>query len=576
MIDKLLGFDLAGRGDPGLARGMFFGMLAAACDMLPYLMLVVAFASVMGDGRAVAVSTVFGVLLLSFLGAWFFKARALLDSFAATYGLVADMRLATADRLGRMSLGAVARRRGATLADLFTDRFSLYQDVVTHMWWQVAAAAGFPALLWLLLIAVDWRLGLTIAVFAPVAALIVPWSFRLLDGATDKVIPARDDAANRIVEVAEGGKDIRVLDPRRSRIAAAESAVIELERRSLATELAPAPAVLAFGLLWSAALAAAIAVGAVLWARGAISAFALIAGLVLAARLVAGLAELGIFLIEYRFARRALGTIRDFTSEPLQPIAEEPRKPVGTRVVIDRVGFSHADEPTLAGVSLTIEEGEMAALVGPSGSGKSTLVSLIARLWDVDTGSIRIGGVDVRDMAPETLNATVSMVLQDVALFDVSVEDNIRLGRPGASFDEVKAAAIAARLHDRILELPEGYGTVLTGAGAQLSGGERQRLAIARALLKDAPILILDEATASIDLDNERLIQEALENLTAGRTVIVIAHRLWTVTEADRIAVLDRGRLVETGTHEALMKAGGLYERLWISQKRSRGWRIGP
>ncbi|MGO4831396.1 ABC transporter ATP-binding protein [Rhizobiaceae sp. 2RAB30] len=286
------------------------------------------------------------------------------------------------------------------------------------------------------------------------------------------------------------------------------------------------------------------------------------------------LAELGIFLIEYRFARRALGTIRDFTSEPLQPLAEEPRKPVGTRIVIDRVGFSHADEPTLKGVSLTIEEGEMAALVGPSGSGKSTLVSLIARLWDVDSGSIRIGGVDVRDMAPETLNATVSMVLQDVALFDVSVEDNIRLGRPNASFDEVKAAAIAARIHDRILELPEGYSTVLAGAGAQLSGGVRQRLAIARALLTDAPILVLDEATASIDLDNERLIQEALENLTAGRTVIVIAHRLWTVTEADRIAVLDRGRLVETGRHEGLVAAGGLYERLWNSQKRSRGWRI--
>jgi len=574
MIAKFLGFDLAGRSDPDLAKGVLWGVLAAACDLVPYIVLLAVFRVVLGQGAEVPLLLISGALLLAFLSAWVFKARALLDSFTATYGLVADMRLATADRLGCMSMGRVAHHRGATLADLFTDRFTLYQDIVTHMWWQVSSAIGFPVMLWLLLMVVDWRLGLSIAAFVPVVALIVPWSFSLLDRATDKVIPARDQVANRIVEIAEGAKEIRVLDPARSRLAAAMAAVVDLEKKSLATELAPAPAVLAFGFLWSVSLAVAIVFGALLWAQGAISAFALIAGLVLAERLASSLSDLGMFLIEYRFARRALATIREFALEPIQGTGVPSAFPSGATIEFDDVHFSHAGEATLSGISLTIAEGTMTAIVGPSGAGKSTLVSLIARLWDVDSGAVRIGGVDVRDLPPETLNATVSMVLQDVSLFELSVEDNIRLGKPDAGREEVEAAARAARIHDRIVELPGGYDTVLKG-DVHLSGGERQRLAIARALLKDAPILILDEATASVDLDNERLIQEALENLTVGRTVVVIAHRLWTVREAGQIAVLDQGTLVRVALHEVLIEEEGVYRRLWECQQDAQGWQIG-
>jgi ATP-binding cassette subfamily B protein len=295
--------------------------------------------------------------------------------------------------------------------------------------------------------------------------------------------------------------------------------------------------------------------------------FQLIAGLVLAARLSASLNELGVFLIEYRFARRTLGTIRAFAGEKLLSRSIAPLRPAGASVELTNVSFAHAEETTLSDVSLTVPEGTMTAIVGPSGSGKSTLAALVARLWDVDSGSIRIGGVDVRDMAPEVLNETVSMVLQDVSLFELSVEDNVRLGRPSASSAEVEAACRAARIHERIMDLPQGYATVLEGSGTQLSGGERQRLAIARALLKDAPVLILDEATASIDLDNERLIQEALEELAAGRTVIMIAHRLWTVQEADRIVVLDEGRVAQSGRHDHLLADPDrdLYKRLWSS-----------
>jgi ATP-binding cassette subfamily B protein len=569
MIRKLLGFDLYEGREPGLTSGLVLGLASAFFEALPFAILVKALAMILaGPVATSSILIIAAALVVAFLGTWLCKAGALLASFTATYRTVAGMRLTAADRLGRMSIGTLQRGRGATLTDLFTDRFSLYQDIVTHMWWQVSSALGLPLFLWLLLMLVDWRIGLLIAAMAPVSIALVPWSFRLLDRATDKVIPTRNDVANRVVEIAEGIKDIHLLDPARSRLAAARGSIRRLEQQSLKTELAPAPAILAFGIVWSLALAASLVLAAVLWLNGVITAFALAASLVLTVRLCLSLNELGIFLVEYRFAGRALASIRDFVEQPLLPAAAKPRQPADAAVEIDGVSFAHADEATLSDISVTVPSGQMLALVGASGAGKSTLAGLIARLWDIDSGAIRIGGVDIRQMTPETLNRTVSMVLQEVSLFELSVRDNIRLGRPDASEADVEMAARTAQIHERILALPQGYDTVLEGGGHALSGGERQRLAIARAILKDAPVLILDEASASIDLENEWLIQKALENLTRDKTVIVIAHRLWTVTEADRIACLDQGRLAEWGTHAELLTNGGLYARLWAAQHR--------
>lgn len=573
MIRRLLGFDLHDGREPGLTSGLVLGLASAFFEALPFAILVKALAMIFaGPVTTSSILIIAAALVIAFLGAWFCKAGALLASFTATYRTVAGMRLTAADRLGRMSLGTLQRGRGATLTDLFTDRFSLYQDIVTHMWWQVSSALGLPFFLWLLLMLVDWRVGLLIATMAPISTALVPWSFRLLDRATDKVIPIRNDVANRIVEIAEGIKDIHLLDPAGSRLAAARESIHQLERQSLETELAPAPAILAFGIVWSLTLAMSLILAATLWIQGMITAFALAASLVLATRLCLSLNELGIFLVEYRFAGRALASIRDFVGQPLLPAATAPQQPMDATVDIDHVSFAHAEEPTLSDISITVPAGQMLALVGASGAGKSTLAGLIARLWDVNSGAIRIGGVDIRQMTPEDLNRTVSMVLQEVSLFELSVRDNIRLGRLNASDAQVEAAARAAQIHERILDLPQAYDTVLEGGGHALSGGERQRLAIARAILKDAPVLILDEASASIDLENEWLIQKALESLTHGKTVIVIAHRLWTVTEADRIACLDQGRLTELGNHAELLTRNGRYAGLWAAQNTAKGW----
>ena len=248
---------------------------------------------------------------------------------------------------------------------------------------------------------------------------------------------------------------------------------------------------------------------------------------------------------------------------------------VTPQAITARYGFAYDDEQVLRGVSFTAKEGEVTALVGPSGSGKSTCARLAARLWDIDQGTIRVGGVDIASVDPEVLLTDYSMVFQDVVLFDDTVMENIRLGRHGASDEEVLAAAQAANCDEFVSKLPEGYATPIGENGAKLSGGERQRISIARALLKNAPIVLLDEATASLDVENETKVQGALSRLLAGKTVLVIAHRMRTVEAADKIVVLAEGRVAEEGSPAELMgKEDGIFHRMTKLQSASAGWSI--
>jgi ATP-binding cassette subfamily B protein len=281
------------------------------------------------------------------------------------------------------------------------------------------------------------------------------------------------------------------------------------------------------------------------------------------------------------------------STKRMQQLRREPLMEGDEKAVIDNyhielknVSFAyHEGEAVIKNISLSVPQGGVTALVGPSGSGKSTLARLIARFWDVSNpcsggqrsgeGEILIGGKNISGIDPETLLRYISFVFQDVVLFNDTVKNNIRIGREGASDDEVYAAAKAARCDEFIRELPEGYDTVIGENGSTLSGGERQRISIARSLLKNAPIVLLDEATASLDPENETLIQEALSELVKDKTVIVIAHRLRTILGADRIVVLDKGRIVEQGSGEELIARGGLFARLYTIQQESLGWTAG-
>ena len=243
-------------------------------------------------------------------------------------------------------------------------------------------------------------------------------------------------------------------------------------------------------------------------------------------------------------------------------------------ITFDHVSFAYNKEPVLKDVTATIPEGKITSLVGPSGSGKSTMSRLIARFWDVSTGTVKVGGADVKTLDPEYLMGTMSFVFQDVTLFNDTVWNNIKIGNPDATDEQVLAAAKAACCDEFVQRLPEGYNTLLGENGSTLSGGERQRISIARALLKDAPIILLDEATASLDPENEVLIQSAISRLIKGKTVLVIAHRLRTIADADQILVLNNGEIEESGTHADLMAKGGLYQRLYQIQAKSQEWAV--
>lgn len=367
-----------------------------------------------------------------------------------------------------------------------------------------------------------------------------------------------------------------------------DAALGALERQQLRNELAPAAGLLAIHGLGQLGFALTVATGVGLIVAGRMEAALLVGFLPLALRFSRTMAELGNQLVELRFARQTLDSIRLLLDEPAMRQPEPGEHPVGGDVALENVSFSHGDGsnnevdgdagPELRNVSGFARAGARIALVGASGAGKSTLAHLIARLWDVDSGCIRIGGVDIRNMSARTLSETIAMVPQDVTLFDGTLADNIRLGRLDATDAGVALAARAAPADGFIEALPNGYATMINAADTQLSGCERQRIAIARALLRDAPVLILDEATAHLDLEHEADILAALDALAGlmrGRTVFIVAHRLWTIADADEIWVMDAGRIVERGSHQALMQRHGRYRQLWDAQDQARSWKLG-
>ena len=420
----------------------------------------------------------------------------------------------------------------------------------------------------------DWRLAIAALWSCPIGLALLFGSRRFLApvmrATRMKGLAVSEDiqeALECVREVRATNQEERYLDGIRADIDAAE-------KQTIKGELFTGICVNGAQVVMRLGLATTILAGAAFIVDGACDFMTLFAFLLVVSRIYAPFDQCLMLIAELFAAKTASARMQSFHDEPLAT-GGETYEPAGHDIVFDHVGFSYNDgEQVLEDVSFTAKEGEVTALVGPSGSGKSTCSKLAARFWDAGSGTITVGGVDVSTVDPEVLLGDFAAVFQDVLLFDDTVMGNIRLGRRDATDEEVLAAARAANCDEFVERMPQGYQTMIGENGSRLSGGERQRISIARALLKGAPVVLLDEATASLDVENETKVQEALSRLLAGKTVIVIAHRMRTVMSADKVVVLDGGRVAEQGSPAELMAKGGLFARMVGLQTQSAEWAL--
>lgn len=404
----------------------------------------------------------------------------------------------------------------------------------------------------------------------------IKWLRRRSTSVTREVTAAQEDMADAVIEYSRGMAVLRTFASPDEALAKAKASFERKRRADFEQEQAAQGVLKLYALVFNLAICGVLFASCALYLAGALplswALTLLVAAFMIYGELIS--ANNGAFLIKK--IEGELDRIDEVCSVPKQDTTDKPLSPAGFGLTMDGVSFSYdGGRRVIDDVTLSIPEGTTCALVGPSGSGKTTLVNLLARFWDVDEGRVTLGGADVREGTAESLLSRTSMVFQNVYLFNDTVKNNIRFGRPDAPREEVVAAAKRARCHDFIMGLPQGYDTVLEEGGASLSGGERQRVSIARAIMKDAPIVILDEATSSVDPENEHLLMAAIAELTRGKTLVTIAHRLNTVRDADQIIVVDGGRIAQRGTHKELMREQGIYRRFIEVRREAAGWHMG-
>lgn len=501
-----------------------------------------------------------------------------LEQYRATYGLVyaeiKDTRIGLAERLRKLPLGYFGKRDLADLTETIMGDVNRLEHVWSHCLGYLYGAFISTAIIAVCLFVYDWRLALACLWGVPVAFALLFGSRKLTKRRSEITKAAAVEVSDGIQETLENIREIRATNREDLFLRDLYGKIDHHEKTMLAGELSTGIFVNAASVIMRLGVATTILVGTSLILSGRIDFMLFFLFLLVITRVYAPFDQALALIAEMFMSQVSANRLNEITEAETAEGADR-FAPDGHDIVFENVGFAYDDEQVLCGVSFTAKEGEVTALVGPSGSGKSTCAKLAARLWDISEGSIKVGGVDIQSVDPEVLLTDYSMVFQEVVLFDDTVMENIRLGKHGASDEEVLAAARAANCDEFVLKLPEGYATPIGENGAKLSGGERQRISIARALLKNAPIVLLDEATASLDVENETKVQGALSRLLAGKTVLVIAHRMRTVEAADKIVVLADGRVAEQGSPaELLAKDNGLFRRMTELQTAGAGWRI--
>ena len=541
----------------GILYLLMYGLMGTLTDGAPL------------PGPALFLGLVIAFVILSFVTH--------LQQYHATYGLVYNevksTRLSLAERLRKLPLGYFGKRDLADLTETLMGDVNRMEHVWSHVLGYLYGAYISTAIIAVCLLVYDWRLTIACLWGVPVAFGLLFGTRKISARASERTKQAAIRVSDGIQEALENVREIRATNQEVRYLAGLNQKIDDHEKVTIQGELGTGIFVNAASVIMRLGVATTILAGASLIVSGQIDFMLLFLFLLVITRVYAPFDQSLALIAELFVSQVSADRMNEIYNTPTAEGVER-FQPKGHDIVFDHVGFAYDKKKVLDGVNFTAREGEVTALVGPSGSGKSTCARLAARLWDVTEGTIRVGGVDISTVDPEALLTDYSMVFQDVVLFDDTVMENIRLGKRGATDEEVRAAAEAANCGEFIRRLPQGYDTPIGENGAKLSGGERQRISIARALLKNAPIVLLDEATASLDVENETKVQGALSRLLAGKTVLVIAHRMRTVAGADHIVVLDNGRVAEQGTPAELMEQGGLYRRMVELQSESARWRL--
>ena len=544
-------------GGMGILYLLMYGLMGTLTDGAPL------------PGPALFLGLVIAFVILSFVTH--------LQQYHATYGLVYNevksTRLSLAERLRKLPLGYFGKRDLADLTETLMGDVNRMEHVWSHVLGYLYGAYISTAIIAVCLLVYDWRLTIACLWGVPVAFGLLFGTRKISARASERTKQAAIRVSDGIQEALENVREIRATNQEVRYLAGLNQKIDDHEKVTIQGELGTGIFVNAASVIMRLGVATTILAGASLIVSGQIDFMLLFLFLLVITRVYAPFDQSLALIAELFVSQVSADRMNEIYDTPTAEGAEV-FQPKGHDIVFDHVGFAYDKKKVLDGVSFTAREGEVTALVGPSGSGKSTCARLAARLWDVTEGTIRVGGVDISTVDPEALLTDYSMVFQDVVLFDDTVMENIRLGKRGATDQEVRTAAEAANCGEFIRRLPQGYDTPIGENGAKLSGGERQRISIARALLKNAPIVLLDEATASLDVENETKVQGALSRLLADKTVLVIAHRMRTVAGADHIVVLENGRVAEQGTPAELMEKGGLYRRMVELQSHSAQWQL--
>ncbi|MCJ8171551.1 ABC transporter ATP-binding protein [Clostridium botulinum] len=555
-----------------LVKPVAYTILANIIGMLPFGLAIAAiqiiFKPFVTPGTTLDIAKlwmVVGALVLSMLIMFLAEIPAYRHAYRDAYMTAAEGRANLAEHMRKLPLGYLFCKDAGMLGNMMMGDFTMVESGMSHVVPKLMGALVTPVLAFIGLAFMDWRMSLSMFAAMPVALLIIIGTSKLQKVLGRELTEAKVDASNRLQEYLTGIRVIKSCNMTGEHFQHLEGSFYNLMKKSIKMEGLLQSIVLTVTPLLRAGLTVMIYVGSYLLMGGTLTIMTLATFLVIGTRIFEPLSEAIINLAELRYDAQAGERIIKFMEEPVMSGEKSP--PPSNDIELQHVDFSYDNVKVLKDVSTKMKEGTLTALVGPSGSGKSTVLKLVARFYDPQQGKVLLGKEDMKEMNPESLLKRISMVFQDVYLFQDTIGNNIRFGRQDATQKEVEEAAKKACCHDFIMKLPQGYDTAVGEGGCTLSGGEKQRVSIARAMLKDAPVVLLDEATASLDPENEMDVQKAINQLIKGRTVIVIAHKLKTIRSADNIIVLDDGKVVEQGKHEELIKLKGLYARLWKLQQ---------